>query len=67
MNDIVIYFTGAVNTIWHYADSTFTDDPNFKLAFFIAVCTFAGITLWGLFVCVKCALSALCNALFKGD
>lgn len=33
MNDIVIYFTGAVNTIWHYADSTFANDPNFKLAF----------------------------------
>ena len=35
MNDIVIYFTGAVNTIWHYADSTFSSDPNFKLTFFI--------------------------------
>ena len=67
MNDLVIYFTGAVNTIFHYVDSTFSGDPNIKLAFFVAVCAFCAICLWGLFACVKCALSALCNSLFKGE
>lgn len=65
MNDIVIYFTGAVNTLFHYVDSTFTDDPNMKLAFFIAVSLFCAITLSGCFLLVRCAISALFNAIFK--
>lgn len=65
MNDIIIYFTGAINTLFHYVDSTFTDDPNMKLAFFLVVAGLSAITLIGCFLCVRCAISALFNAIFK--
>ena len=48
MNDIVIYFTGAINPFFTYVDSTFTDDPNMKLAF-LAVAALCAITLIGCF------------------
>lgn len=65
MNDVVIYFTGAMNTLFHYVDSTFTDDVNMKLALFIAVAGLSAITLVGCFMCVRCAISALFNAIFR--
>lgn len=65
MNDIVIYFTGAVNTLFHYVDSTFTDDPNMKMAFFIVVASLCAITLIGCFLIVRCAIASVFNAIFK--
>lgn len=65
MNDIITYFIGAINTLYGYVDSTFPDDYNMKLAFFITVAALAAITLIGCFLCVRCAISALFNAIFK--
>lgn len=65
MNDIILYFTGAVNTLYDYVNNAFPDDYSMKIAFFVTVSALSAITLIGCFLIVRCAIAALFNAIFK--
>lgn len=65
MNDIITYFIGSINTLYDYVNSTFPDDYNMKIAFFVTVAALSAITLIGCFLIVRCAIAALFNAIFK--
>ena len=67
MLDIINYFIGAMHRLFFYVDNDWANNATLVMAFVICTTALCVVTLWGLFACVKCALSALFNALFKGD
>lgn len=67
MLDIVNYFIGAMHRLFFYVNNDWANNAQLVMLFVACVALLCAITLWGLFACVKCAISALFNALFKGE
>lgn len=67
MLDIVNYFIGAMDRLFFFVNNEWVNEPNLAVLFVACTALLCAITLWGLFACVKCGISALFNSLFKGE